>query len=135
MKLKFRLKFNHVFTNHGYLRSALWKTLYNFKIKRAQEARYNHFVFKMLKTMRSLRSSKRLKTTVELTLTTQKANASSPWTACSVVDWKYLSWVNLARKFKMISLSWNLYPSVIQISRIPWWCLLFLFSTGNTFLS
>ena len=135
MKLKFRLKFNHVFTNHGYLRSALWKTLYNFKIKRAQEARYNHFVFKMLKTMRSLRSSKRLKTTVELTLTTQKANASSPWTACSAVDWKYLSWANLARKFKIISLSWNLYPSVIQISRIPWWCLLFLFSTGNTFLS
>ena len=135
MKLKFRLKFNHVFTNHGYLRSALWKTLYNFKIKRAQEARYNHFVFKMLKTMRSLRSSKRLKTTVELTLTTQKANASSAWTACSVVDWKYLSWVNLARKFKIISLSWNLHPSVIQISRIPWWCLLFLFSTGNTFLS
>ena len=30
--------------------------------------------------MRSLRSSKCLKTTVELTFTTQKANAGSPWT-------------------------------------------------------
>ena len=40
--------------------------------------------------MRSLRSSKCLKTTVELTFTTQKANACSPWTACSVFNWKYL---------------------------------------------
>ena len=36
--------------------------------------------------MGSFRSSKRLKTTVELTFTTQKA--SSPWTTCSVFDWK-----------------------------------------------
>ena len=35
--------------------------------------------------MRSLRSSKCLKT-VELTFTTQKANALSPWTACSVFN-------------------------------------------------
>ena len=40
--------------------------------------------------MRSLRSSKCLKTTVELTFTTQKANACSPWIACSVFNWKYL---------------------------------------------
>ena len=46
----------------------------------------------MFKIMRSLRSSKCLKTTVELTFTTQKANACSPWTACSVFDWKYLFW-------------------------------------------
>ena len=32
--------------------------------------------------MRSLRSSKYLKTTVELTFTTQEANACSPWPAC-----------------------------------------------------
>ena len=37
-----------------------------------------------------MRSSKCLKTTVELTFTTQKANACSPWTACSVFNWKYL---------------------------------------------
>ena len=36
--------------------------------------------------MRYLRSSKCLKTTVELTFTTQKANTCSPWTACSVFD-------------------------------------------------
>ena len=39
--------------------------------------------------MRFLRSSKCSKTTVELKLTTQKANACSPWTVCSVFDWKY----------------------------------------------
>ena len=38
--------------------------------------------------MRSLRSSKCLKTTVELKFTTQKANAFSSWTACSVFNWK-----------------------------------------------
>ena len=40
--------------------------------------------------MRSLRSLKCLKTTLELTFTTKKANACSPWTAFSVFQWKYL---------------------------------------------
>ena len=79
----------------------------------------------MFKIMRSLRSSKCLKTTVELTFTTQKANACSPWTACSVFNWKYLFWVNLAQKLKIISLSWNSVPRLIQICRIPWWCSFF----------
>ena len=39
--------------------------------------------------MRTLRNSKCLKTTVELTFTTQKANAWSPWTACSVFNCKF----------------------------------------------
>ena len=39
------MKFNHDFTNHGYMQIAVWKGLYNFKIKRAQEARHNHFFF------------------------------------------------------------------------------------------
>ena len=42
--------------------------------------------------MRSLRSSKCLKTAVDLTFTTQKASACSPWTAYSVFNWKYLFW-------------------------------------------
>ena len=45
LELKFRSKFNHDFTNHGYLHSAVGKTLYNFKIKRAQKARHNQFFF------------------------------------------------------------------------------------------
>ena len=40
--------------------------------------------------MRFLRLSKCLKTTVELAFTTEKANACSSWTACSVFTWKYL---------------------------------------------
>ena len=39
LKLKFRSKFNRSFTNPGYLHSAVWKALYNFKIKRAQQPR------------------------------------------------------------------------------------------------
>ena len=69
-----------------------------YKILRYKEPRrqlITNFSFKMFKIIRSLRSSKCLKTTVELTFTTQKANACSPWTACSVFNWKYLFWVNL----------------------------------------
>ena len=108
MKLKFRLKFNHDFTNHGYLKhSGVWKALHNVKKKRA----------------------------VELTFTTEKAKACSPWTACSVFDWKYLfCGVNLVQKLKIIIFSWNFVYRLIQICRIPWWCSLFLFSTGNTIL-
>ena len=72
MKLKFRSKFNHDFTNHGYLHSAVWKALYNFKIKRAHEARYSQFFFQNVQNNESLRSSKCLKTTVELKFTTKK---------------------------------------------------------------
>ena len=122
-------------TNHGYLHSAVWKTLHNFKIKRAQEARHNQFLFQYVQKMRSLRSSKCLKTTVELTFTIQKTSACSPWTACSVFNWKYqFSWVNLVQKLKFISLNWNFVPRLIKICRISWWCSLFLFSTANTFL-
>ena len=125
MTLKFRLKFNH-----GYLDSAVWKALYSFKIKRNQGARHNQFFFQ--KKMRSLRSLKCLKT-VELTCTAQKLNTCSPWTACSLFDWKYLFWANLIQKLKIKSLSWNFVSRLIQICRIPWSCSLFLFSTGKLF--
>ena len=46
-----------------------------------------NFSFKIFKIMRS---SKCLKATVELKFTIQKAKACSPWTACSVFNWKYL---------------------------------------------
>ena len=59
-------------------------------------------------------------TAVELKFTTQKANACSPWTAFSVFDWKYLFWVELFQKIKIISLSRNFVPGRIQICRIPW---------------
>ena len=84
--------------------------------------------------MSSLRSSQFLKTIVQLIFTTQKVNACSPWTACSVFNWKYLFWANLVRKLKIMSLNWNFIPTLIQICRITWWCSLFLFSTGNTML-
>ena len=83
---------------------------------------------------RSLRSSKCLKSTVELTFATQKANGSSRWNVCSVFDWKYLFWVNLLQKLKIISLSWNFVPRLIRVCRILQWFLLLLFSTGNTLL-
>ena len=50
--------------------SELFEKLYTiFKIKRAQEAKHNQFWFGNFKIMRFLKSSKSLKTAVELTLT------------------------------------------------------------------
>ena len=102
LKLKFRSKFNHDLTNHGYLHCSVWKALHNFKIKRAQEARQNQFFFQCSKKW-DLWDLLR-------TFTTQKANACSPWTACSVFDWKYLFRVNFVQKLKTISLSWSFVP-------------------------
>ena len=119
-----------------YLLFAQWfEKLYTIiRKKEPRRQDITNFSFKIFKIMRSLRSSKYLKTKAELMFTTQKANACSHWTACSVFNWKYLFWVNLAQKLEIISLSWNFVPRLIQISRSPCWCSLFLFSTENTFM-
>ena len=49
-----------------------------------------------------------------------------------VFDRKYPFWANLVQKVKIISWSWNLVPTLIQICRIQLWCSLFLFLSGNT---
>ena len=36
-------------------------------------------------------------------------------------------------KKSLVSLSWNMVPTLIQICRIQWWCSLFLIFTGNTY--
>ena len=41
-------------------------------------------------------------------------------------------WTNLVQKIKVISLTWNLEPSLTQICRIQLLCELFLFWTRNT---
>ena len=116
LKMKFRSEFNLGFTNHGYLHNGAWKAWNNVKIKRAQKTRH-----KMFKIASSFRSSKCLKTTVELTITIKKAKPCSPWNACSVFDWKYLSGINLVQSFKIITLRWNFVLWLIQICKIPWW--------------
>ena len=50
-----------------------------------------------------------------------------------VFDWKYPFWANLVQKIRIINLSWNLVPRLIQICRIQWPCSLFLFLTGTTY--
>ena len=42
------------------------------------------------------------------------------------LDWIYSCWVNFAKKFKIVSLSWNLIPRLFWISKNWWWCLLIL---------
>ena len=84
----------------------LFEKLYTIlRYKEPRRSDKTHFSFKMFKIMRSLRSSESLKTTTELTFTTQIANTFSPWTACFVFNWKYLFWVNLVQKLKIVSLS------------------------------
>ena len=50
----------------------------------------------------------------------------------SVFGWEYTFWTNLVQKFKIVSLSWNFLPKVIQIFKIQWQRSVFLFYTGNT---
>ena len=81
--------------------------------------------------MRFSKSSKYSTVIFELTFTTEEANASSilGWLFCSVVPFL----VNFFPKTQIVSLSRNLVPKLFQLCRIPWWCSLFLFLTGNTF--
>ena len=51
----------------------------------------------------------------------------------SALDRKHLFWTNLAQNIKLVSLSWNIVPSLIRICRFQWWCWYFLFYMGNTF--
>ena len=85
-----------------------------------------NFSFKMLKIIRSLRSSKcwlyKKQTLVVLGLLVLFSTGNT-----------FLG-VNLVSKLKISSLSWYFVPRLIQIRRIPCWFSLFLFSTGNTFL-
>ena len=78
-------------------------TLNRVKVKRAQEARDNQFLFQNVQKMRFLRPSKCSKTIAELTFTTQKTNA------CFLLDWLFCSVVTFFGKFgsktQIVSLS------------------------------
>ena len=50
----------------------------------------------------------------------------------SVSERKYLFWANLVQNIKIVSLSWDLVPSLIRICRIQWQWSLFPFLAGNT---
>ena len=50
----------------------------------------------------------------------------------SLFDQKYPFSTNLIQKFKIISWSWNLVPTLIPTCRIQWWDSLLLFLIGNT---
>ena len=63
-----------------------------YTILRQKDPRRQDIINFSSKIIKIMRSSKCLKTTVELTFTAQKAKACSPWTACSVFNWKYLFW-------------------------------------------
>ena len=85
----------------------------------------------MFKIIRSSRSSKCLKTTVEINVNYTKSKRLD---CLFCFQLQILFWVNLVQKLKIISLSWSFVPGLIQIWRIPWWCSLFLSLTGNSIL-
>ena len=49
-----------------------------------------------------------------------------------IFEWKYPFWANLVQKIKILTLSWNLVPTLIRTCRIQWWCSFFLFLIWNT---
>ena len=85
-----RPKRNHDFTNHGYLHCAILKASYNFKIKKAHEARDNQFLFQNVQNeiLRSLKCSKSAWNSPEQPVeSTQKiaAKKTAPHSRCSCV--------------------------------------------------
>ena len=50
----------------------------------------------------------------------------------SVFDHKYPSRVNLVQIFKIVCSKWNLIQRLTWICKIQWWCLFYLFCTGNS---
>ena len=52
--------------------------------------------------------------------------------SCFVLEWENTFWAHLLQNIKILSLSWNLVPTLIRACRIQWWCSFFLFLIGNT---
>ena len=98
LKMKFRSKFDHGFTNHGCMHRAVWKALYKFKIKRAKEARYNQFLFQNVHNNEIFEIFKMFKNSSWINV--YYTNSKRSWTACSVFHWNYPFWVNLVQKLK-----------------------------------
>ena len=115
--------------------TGLFEKLYTIlRLKGPRRPDITNFSFKMFKVMRSLRSSKCLKTTVGLTFTTKTQALLVLGQLVLFSTGNTFFWINLVQKLKIISLSSNFVPRLIQICTIPWWCSLLLFSAGNTFL-
>ena len=133
LKLKFRSKFNHGFTNHGYLRSAVWKGLYNFKIKRAQEARYNQFFFQNVQNNKIFEVFKMSKNNSWINVYYRKSKClqSLDCLFCFWLEIPFL--VKFGPKTQNDQFKLKFYTWTNSICRIPWRCSLFLFSTGNNF--
>ena len=51
-----------------------------------------------------------------------------------VFEWKYPFSTNLVQKIKIVTLSWNLVPTLIRTCRIQWWCSFFSFWSKIIFL-
>ena len=48
-----------------------------------------------------------------------------------VFEWKYPFWANLVQNIKIVTLCWNLVPTLIRTCRIQWWFSFILFLIGN----
>ena len=111
LKLKFRSKFNHDFTNHGYLlHSAVWKVLYNFKIKesRIQDITRTNFLDKFDPKSQNCQ----LKLKFGTKTNSNMLNSMMMFTFF-VSNYICPSWENLIQKFKIAFSKWNLIRRLI----------------------
>ena len=141
---EFKLKARKFWGANSYVcRSCMGKTGRGFppilnmvKVKRAQEARVNQFLFQNVQNNEIFEIFKMFENNSWINVYCTKANACGPWTDCCVFVWDYLFWVNLVQKLKIVSLRrLNFVIKLILICRIPLLCSYFLFSTGSFFLS
>ena len=120
MKLKLWSKFNHDFTNHGYLHRAVWKALYNFKIKRAQEARHNQLFFQNFQNNEISEIFKMLQNNSWINVYYTKSKHVFLGLLVLFSTGNSYFGVNLVQKLKIISLSRNFVPRLIQICKFLW---------------
>ena len=78
------LKFRSIF-NHGYLHSAVWKALYNFKTERAQETKHNQFFFQNIQKNEIFEIFKLFKNNSWINFYYTKSKL--PWTVYCVLNW------------------------------------------------
>ena len=89
------------------------------KVKQAEVARVNQFLFQNVQNNEIFEISKMFKNNRWINVYyTKKQTLVVYWTGCFVLLYPF--WVNLVQKLKIVSLNWNLVLRIISIRRIQW---------------
>ena len=113
----------------------LFPILNRVKVKRAQQTRDDKFLFQNVKNNEIFEDFKMFKNNRWINAYyTKSKRLQFIGLVVLFSTGNSLFWVNLVQKIKIVSLSWNLVPKLIEICRIQRWWSHFLFLTINILL-